>query len=214
MPKSQKLLILGCGGHAKVITDVALAMGKWQTIAYLDDNYPSTKEFLGKKVLGTLAQLNVIYRVENFTAVFIAIGNNKIRTHWVNTCKQDNICLTNLIHPSAIISPYSNLGEGILVMPNACINYDALIGDGGIINTGAIIEHDCILKENVHISPAAALAGGVYVGCQSWIGIGAVIKEKVKIGNQVIVGAGSVVINDVPDHYTVVGVPAKPKITI
>jgi len=61
----------------------------------------------------------------------------------------------------------------------------------------------------VHISPGARLAGGVCVGDLSWIGIGASVRQLVTIGARVVVGAGAAVVSDVPDDFTVVGVPAR-----
>jgi sugar O-acyltransferase (sialic acid O-acetyltransferase NeuD family) len=204
-----KLLIIGGGGHAKVVADVAIAQACYESIVFVDDQYPTLARVLDFPVLGTSSQLAEIVAREDITSVFIAIGNNKKRFALLQQCQSLGLNLPNLIHPSAVISRFAKLGNGILVMPNAVINCAAVINDGCIINTAAIIEHDCTLESAVHVSPNAALAGKVYIGQCSWIGIGAAIKEQVNVGQNVIVGAGSVVINDLSDNQIVVGVPAK-----
>ncbi|HIC96179.1 TPA: transferase, partial [Candidatus Bipolaricaulota bacterium] len=82
-------------------------------------------------------------------------------------------------------------------------------GENVIINTGATIDHDCVIEDYVHISPGVHLAGNVKLGELSHIGIGASAVQRVKIGKGVIIGAGAVVIDDIPDHVTAVGVPAR-----
>lgn len=200
----KKLLIIGAGGHGKVVADAALKLLRWQEIGFLDDanvfDYPY-------KILG---KINSLGKLSNeFQDVFIAIGNNRLRGELLSDAKSIGYELPNIIHPSAIVSDSVKIGEGTLICPNAVINPFAQIGNGCIINTAAIIEHDCIINDYVHVSPNAALAGGVEVGAYSWIGIGSNIIGTKKIGKHVVVGAGSVVINDIQDNVKVVGVPAK-----
>lgn len=205
-----KLLILGGGGHAKVAADVALAQKKYQSLIFVDDQYPQLTNVLGFPVVGALTQLADIVRKEQINEIFVAIGNNKKRMELFDHAESLGLTIANLIHPSAVVSQFAKLGRGILVMPNAVINCSAHIGNVAIINTAAIIEHDCALADGVHISPNAALAGKVHIGQCSWVGIGSCVKEQISIGQHVVVGAGSVVIKDIQDNQTVVGVPAKP----
>lgn len=205
-----KLLILGGGGHAKVVADVALAQKKYQSLIFVDDQYPQLTNVLGFPVMGALSQLADIVHKEQITEIFIAIGNNKKRMELFGYAKSLGLTMANLIHPSAVVSQFAKLECGILVMPHAAINCAAHIGNAAIINTAAIIEHDCVIADGVHISPNAALAGKVRIGQCSWVGIGSCVKEQISIGQHVVVGAGSVVVKDIQDNQTVVGVPAQP----
>ncbi|MDY0208467.1 MAG: acetyltransferase, partial [Pseudomonas sp.] len=83
------------------------------------------------------------------------------------------------------------------------------IGAAAILNTGCSVDHDCLLGDAVHISPGARLAGGAKVGLCAWIGIGAVVRQLLTVGAYSVVGAAAAVVMDVPEHATVVGVPAK-----
>jgi sugar O-acyltransferase (sialic acid O-acetyltransferase NeuD family) len=96
-------------------------------------------------------------------------------------------------------------------MANAVINPFVKIGEACIVNTASTIDHDCILQDAVHVSPGSNLGGGVEVGFQSWVGIGACVKQYLKIGSGATIGAGAAVVNDVPAHQTVVGIPARPQ---
>ena len=204
----RRLLIIGGGGHAKVVADLALTLNLWDSLLFLDDKYPTLKQVLNFPILGSCDDLEKVIAEYNITEVFVAIGNNFNRLKWLKQCTILGLTIVNLIHPSAIVSTFTQLGKGILIMPLSIINCSAKIEDGCIINSAAVIEHDCLLQKAVHISPNAALAGEVEVGSMSWIGMGANVREQVIIGENVIVGAGSVVIQDIRSNQVVCGVPA------
>lgn len=201
-----KLAIFGASGHGKVVAEIAELNG-WSDIVFFDDAWPSITQLEGWRINGgTEALINSLHE---FDAFFVAIGNNVIRLDKHFTFELAGGIGICLIHPSAVVSKYSQLDSGTAVMANAVVGAYVSIGKAGIINTSCTIDHDCKLEEAVHISPGANLAGGVKVGRGTWIGIGASIIQQIQVGSNVIVGAGSVVINDVMQGLTVAGVPAK-----
>lgn len=203
-----KLLILGAGGHGKVVAEIASLMGLWEEISFLDDR-KSLYDVIGFKVIGRFDDY-MRFR-EEFTDAFVAIGNNQLRIKWLNALEQAGFKIPILKHPLSIISPTSHIEPGVVVMPGAVINASTKIGRGCIINTSSSIDHDSILEEGVHISPGAHLGGAVLVGTCSWICIGAGISNNIRIGKHSVVAAGSVVIEDIGDSVLVAGVPAKIK---
>jgi len=206
LPK--RLAILGASGHGKVAADIAEQRG-WHEIVFFDDAYPTKQHLEHWPITGTTQTL--IEQIAQFSGVFVAIGNNAVRLDRINQLAEINAPLITLIHPASVISQYSHIGLGTVVMAGAVVNPFASIDQGCIINTGATIDHDCRLAEGVHISPGAHLAGNVSVGRASWIGIGASVKQGMIIGQNVMVGAGAVVVKTVENHLTVIGIPATHK---
>ncbi len=201
---TERLGIIGASGHGKVVADIARACGV-SDIVFYDDRWQELGQHYGCSVIGTVSDAFAQAAVQYDEAI-VAIGNVKVRS---TIQKQMQKAAPALIHPSAVVSPSAQLGQGTVVMPNAVVNADTIIGDGVIINTGALVEHDCKIGDYSHICPNASVAGGVSVGVQSWIGIGSSVIQLITVGSDVTVGAGSVVIRDIPDRQTVVGNPAK-----
>ena len=148
------------------------------------------------------------YISDNFDELIVAIGDNATRLHKSKTFLQSGITLATLLHPSAVISRFAQIGPGTVVLANAVVNPFAAIGDACIVNTSSVVEHDCILCDGVHISPKAALGGRVVIGEKSWICIGSTVANNLNIGANTIIGAGAVVLQDVPNDVLAAGVPA------
>ena len=205
--KMNKLLIVGAGGHGKVIADTAALNPHWNEIAFLDDSYPEVNQVHQWKVINKINYAHKL--VSEYNNIIIGLGNNQLRMNLFNQILNLGFNIVSVIHPNAYISPYVKIAEGTVVFANAVININAVIGRACIINSGAIVEHDCVLEDGVHISPGANLAGGVKIGANTWVGIGAKLIEQVNVGKNSKIGAGAVVINNIADDVTVVGVPAK-----
>ena len=191
------MYLYGASGHGKVIVEIAEA-NDLEISAFIDFD-KSKKELLGYKILHIIPKQSV--------ELVVAIGNNAVRKKI--TLENTNFLYNTLIHPKAIISKRTAIGDGTVVMAGVSINSEVKIGKHTIINTNASIDHDCIIEDFVHISPNVALAGNVAVGEGTHIGIGASVIQGIKIGKWCIVGAGSVIIRDIPDGATVVGNPGK-----
>ena len=204
---NKALLILGAGGHGKVVADCALACG-WKDIAFLDDKYPELTEIGHWPVTGKINFANIDKKQVAHLA--LGVGNNQLRRKWLTQGIELGFEFPVLSHPSAVISAFSTVGAGSVVFANAVINVDAKIGQAVIVNTAAVIEHDCIVSDACHISPTACLAGEVTVGEYSWVGMGANIIQGLHIKDNVVIGAGAVVVSDIACGQTVVGIPAKP----
>lgn len=202
----KRLAILGASGHGKVAADTAECCG-WQHIDFFDDAWPTVTSNGPWTVIGATADL--LKRITDYSAVAVAIGNNRTRLLKLSELRSAGAELVTLVHPSATVSRHARVGEGAVLCAGVVVSACAEIGVGSILNTGCSVDHDCVLASGVHISPGAHLAGGVKVGSCSWIGIGASVRQLVSIGENVVVGAGAAVINDVPDGFVVAGVPAK-----
>jgi len=200
------VILLGDGGHSKVIQEIIYANKDYQIIAILDDKY----EYMTKNngvIHAPMVYLNKLMTTD--TKVIVAIGDNVTRKLLSKKFFiRDDQCLT-VVHPSAVVSPTATIGYGTVVMPGAYINAKASIGKHCIINTGAIIEHDVCAGNYSHISPNATLTGDVSVGEGVHIGSSSTIIPGVEVGNWSVIGAGSTVIKHIPSFTTAVGSPTR-----
>lgn len=203
-----KVVILGAGGHAKVIADILLQNNEYEIVGLVDSRIEQT--FMGLRVIGDDECLKHLYK-QGVKKAFVAIGSNQLRRKLSVMLETIGFERINVISGHAVISPTACLGSGIAVMPGAVINACASIGNGCIINTNASVDHDVFIKEYTHIAPGNAIAGCVSIGECCFIGIGCRIIDNIIIGNNVTLGAGAVVLNDIEDDHLAVGIPAKIK---
>lgn len=202
---AQGIVVVGAGGHAKVVIEILRALGNEVSICVGAPD--AVDECLGVPVRKGDHWLEVL-RSEGYSRIFIGIGPNRLRLKLAQVALDLGYELVNAISPQAVVSPSVKMGTGIVAMAGAIINAEAEIGDLAIINTGATIDHDCKIGRAVHIAPQCGLAGCVEVGNGTFFGIGSRAIPGVTIGEWSVVGAGAVVIKDLPDHVTAVGVPA------
>ena len=204
------VLLLGAGGHGKVVLDILRAGGKYKPVGFLDaDPSLAGTSVGGVPVLGPVNLLTKLHNQQKLKAAIVSIGDNRARRSYAALLREHGYELINAIHPAATISPTARVGKNVVVAAGAVISADAQVGDSTIINTSAVVDHECRVGEAVHVCPGALLAGRVKVGSGAFIGLGAKVIQCLTIGENAIVGAGAVVIEDVRAHTTVVGVPAR-----
>ena len=202
----KKIVLIGAGGHCKVIIDIIKSTNEYQIVGITDKS--TRGNLLNIPIVGDDSVLQNIY-YKGVKYAFIGIGAINIRNNIYDKLKKIGFKLPVLIHRNAVVSNYAKIGDGTCVMAGAIINAGADIGRNCIINTASVIEHDCKIGDNTHISPNSSIAGGVTIGFNTHVGIGSSIIQSKVIGNNVTVGAGTVVIDDITDNSTAVGVPAK-----
>ncbi len=206
-----KIIILGGGGHARVLIDLVRLSGTYKIAGILDPQFDPGTMISGIPVLGNDDMLPELVTSGIINAC-IGTGSVKdtlIRKSLYDKSKAAGLSVPPLIHPRAVVSENSKIAAGAQIMANAVVQTDSMIGENTIINTGAIIEHDCCIGTNVHICPAAVISGVCRIDEGSFIGAGATVINGINIGKNVTIAAGSVVITDVADGVTLKGVPAK-----
>ena len=202
----RKLIIIGAGGHGRVVADCAQQQGKYSQIVFLDDCFDERKENSEWQVVGSVKDFPQYIDEADF---IVAFGNNRLRKDLLEQLRKAKANIVSLIHPSAVVSPHTFIGKGVVVFANAVINIGASIADGCIINTAATVDHDCELHQCIHVSPGANIAGGVHIAQLSWIGIGSTIVECITLADNTQVGAGAVITQSTQANSLYLGVPAK-----
>lgn len=198
---NNRLIIVGAGGHGRVIADNAYKNG-YKDIKFVDDSAKGVSG--GFEIIGTTCDIEKLN--DGKTDFVIGVGDNEVRK---KISEEFNINWVKLIHPSAQIAIDATIGEGTVVMAGAVLNAGAKVGSHCIINTNSIIEHDNVIEDFVHISPGVSLGGTVRVGEKTHIGIGATVINNINICSDCIIGAGAVVISHIAKSGTYVGVPVK-----
>jgi UDP-perosamine 4-acetyltransferase len=205
----KQLVIVGAGGHAKVVADMALASG-W-IVGGLTDNdvHKAGQTVIGRPILGGDDILDTMNR-ENI-ALTIGVGIGPGRRSLFEAWRAHGFEFPHLAHPSAIVARSAMIAEGAQIMAGAIVQPDVKIGRNAVINTSASIDHDSEISDHVFISPGVVVAGEVRVGLGVFVGAGAVLLPRVAIGAGAIIAAGAVVRENVADGATVMGVPARPR---
>lgn len=202
-----KILIVGSSGHAKVVADILLASPDAVVLGFIARGQAGG-EVLGLPVLGQDEDVSDIAH----DGVVIAIGDNQLRKKLFAVYRDMGETLTTAIHPSAVIAPDAEIGNGCMICAGVVVNPGSRILDNTILNTGCTVDHDCTVGPHAHVAPGASLAGNVTVGEGGFVGIGASVIQGIEIGPWSTVGAGAAVIHDVSPMTTVVGVPARERV--
>lgn len=203
------VVIVGAGGHGKVVLDILSAAGGHRVVGFLDAD-PALRGTAvgGLPVLGPVNLLAKLWQQKVRHGV-VAIGDNRTRRRYGDLLREQGFTLANAVHPSAVVSAAATLGANVVVAAQAVVGVDARVDDFAIVNTGATVDHECHVGAAAHVTPGVRLAGRVRVGEEAFVGLGAIVIQCLSIGRGATVGAGAVVLTDVPDGATVVGVPAR-----
>lgn len=197
---SESVIIIGAGGHGKVIADLVLAAGD-HILGFLDDDLSKTS-YRNIPVLGPISSASCYCNA----SFIIAIGDNHTRAELASNMK---LRWYTAIHPSAVISPSAKIGAGSMILANATVNADSVIGDHCIINTASVVEHENRIGNFVHLSSRVVLGGCVQVDSYCHIGIGVCVRNCIHICSDCVIGAGAAVVSDISAPGTYIGVPAK-----
>ena len=198
-----KTYIYGAGGHASVVAGTALLHG-YEIAGFLDDfSHEPERRFLEKPVYSSAV-------LEEGDTVFLGLGNNLRRQEIALDLLKRGVILPALIHPTASISEFAEVGCGSYIGANAVVDPLCRIGRFSILNNGALVCHQTVIGEAANLCPGIKIAGNSEIGDRVWLGIGSVVIEKIRIAPDVFLGAGSVVVKDITEENSLYfGVPAK-----
>lgn len=210
---SNKILLIGGGGHCCSVLDSLFSCGDYEQIGVIEQNNKNKESIMNIPIIGTDDDLFLLYK-RGWTNAFItlgSVGDTTVRRKIYNTLREIGYTIPVIIDSTAIIGQDVQLSEGVFIGKRAVINAGVYIKQCAIINSGAILEHDCMIGSFSHISSGAVLCGQVKVGDDSHIGAASVIKQSIYIGNNTLIGIGSVVVKDLPNDVLAYGNPCEVK---
>lgn len=208
----QRVAILGAGGHAREMLDILMVQNaispQYEILGFIDENPDHWGMVLnGYPVLGGLDWFDTQDKAE--IRVVCGVGNPALRRKLVQKIAARGLQFCNIIHPTAVLTPFVELGKGVVITAKCILTNQIRIGNHVHINLDCTISHDCVVEDFSTIAPGVHVAGNVHIKTGCDIGTGAVIIQGITIGEWAIVGAGAVVTKDIPANTTSVGVPAR-----
>ena len=195
------LIILGNGGHAKVLLEILTDNNEKLLGTISNEKIDKQKNLPNIKWLGNDDDLKKygVDEIKIVNGIGFVPGQRK-RIEIFEMLKKQKYLFKKIYHPSSFISKSTEVAEGVQILSNAVISTGVSIGENTIINTGSIIDHDCIIERNCHVATGVTCSGNVHIHEGSFIGAGSVIINGITIGKNCIVAAGSVVYKDLPDN--------------
>lgn len=206
-----KIILIGAGGHAKVVIDTIRSRGKFEIAGLIDSGKTRGSLIEQLPVLGNDEDMPALFK-SGITLAFLSLGalyNIPLRRRVAATAASLGFSFPALTHERSFVADSAAIGDGALIAAGSLIQPGVTIGAHAIINTGAVIDHDCVIGDFTHIAPGAVLSGNVKIGSGTLIGTGSTIKEGITIGNNCLIGAGSVVVKDIPDQMKAFGSPCR-----
>jgi sugar O-acyltransferase (sialic acid O-acetyltransferase NeuD family) len=192
----RNIIILGAGGHGRVVAEAAEQEGIWDRIAFLDDRTDVLK-VLGLDIVGKFD--DYINLIDEFQFAVAAVGDNARRVHWLDKLKDAGYSTPVILHPKSYVSKYSTVGEGTVILAGAVINTNCRIGRACIININSCVDHDCEIGDGVHISSGAVVRSISKIDRLSGIGAASCVKSGSCIGQGFLLPDGSIAEGNMTD---------------
>jgi sugar O-acyltransferase (sialic acid O-acetyltransferase NeuD family) len=199
---SNGLVVLGVGGHARSVGDIALACGHTELL------FVDAMARAGETILGFACSATLPDTLAPGWHCFPASGDARARSAQFDAARARRWPIATLVSPLATVRTDAKVGTGALVAHHAYLGPCVDVAEGCIINTAAVVDHESRIGAFTHISVNTSIAGRVDIGSFCFIGMGASVIDRLTICDRVIVGAGAAVVGSIAEPGTWVGVPA------
>ena len=206
----RQLIVIGAGGHARVLVE-ALRANRMEIAGFvINDLQDGIGVMHELPRIGTDGELLAVGQQQTDLVNGVgSTGKSDVRRSIFERFRNAGFRFVTVIHPTAIVASDVVLGEGAQVMAGAVLQPGVVIGANAIVNTGAVVDHDVRIGDHAHVAPGACLAGGVIIGEVAHVGAGSTVIQNVRVGAGALIAAGSTVVRDVPPGAVVAGVPAR-----
>lgn len=203
---TKPLLILGSGTYALETLDIAELAGGFEPLGFVNS--------LERPAPGARHAGLPVFWIDDVPfgpeeCYLVAGIVSTQRRGFIETMEARCYRFVSVIHPAAIISRRSTIGDGCVINAGVVVSQNTAVDAHVILNRGALIGHDNRVGRFCTIGPGANIAGVNEIGAGAYIGAGAVILDHLSVGSEAVVGAGAVVLKPVPANCLVVGFPAR-----
>lgn len=202
----KEVIIIGAGGHAAELRDYInhfnqRSEDKIRVVGFIDDEEVQYNYYdFTEKYLGSIKEHKVLEDIY----YIMGIANLKYRKPIVESFLKNGAQFIRLIHPTALVSPSAEIGEGVIISHNVSIGPKAIIGDFNMLNSRCTIGHDSKIGNYNFISPQVAISGSCIIGNENMIGTNACTIPGISIGNNNIIAAGMTINRTVRDNETII----------
>tara|TARA_A100001388_G_scaffold277565_1_gene269524 strand:- start:5449 stop:6054 length:606 start_codon:yes stop_codon:yes gene_type:complete len=187
----KKVLLIGCGGHAKSVIDVIENISSLSIFGLIGKKNEIGSKIFGYSVIGNDDSLKDLRKIVSNAFICVGkIGVDYRRTEILKLLESLDFKFPTIISKYAVVSKFATIGEGTFIGHSAIVNADSKIGNHCIINTKSVIEHESIIGDNCHISTGSIINGNVKIGQNSFIGSNSMIRENLYLPENSIISAG------------------------
>lgn len=192
------LVMLGAGGHARVLLALVRAIGR-PLLGVCDPvlQAEGRERWHEVNVLGDDAAMDRLgpHQVDLMLGVG-KLPRSTARADLYAAWSTRGYAFPPLVHPAAWVAADVELSDGVQIMAGAVVQPGCMLGRNSIVNTRASVDHDCRIGADVHVAPGAVLCGNAEIGDRVFIGAGAVLIQGLRVGPDAIVGAGVTLVRD------------------
>ena len=205
----EKIIIVGAGGFGREllwwIKDINKAQNKWKILGFIDDNPNALEGYdCDYKIIGSIKD----WQPKEDEVFALAFGSPILKRKIVGILKAKGAKFATIIHPTAMLSEFAKVGEGLIMFPHSKISCNTTIGDF-VTLLATPIGHDTFVGDYTVISGGCNIVRNVKIGKDVFLAAGVCIAQDLVIGDGAYLGLGSVVLKDVPAGATVFGNPAR-----
>jgi sugar O-acyltransferase (sialic acid O-acetyltransferase NeuD family) len=199
----KRLVIFGDGGHAKSVSDVALATGEFEILAVLGVDSKNASHWHAKGI-EWIHENSAEEALRLSTLAIVGLGqisDPAPRESAFLNLKSLGFELATIVSPFAYVSTSAQVGQGSIVMHGAILSANSRVWENTIVNSMALVEHESSVGSHSHVSTGAILNGKCTVGDRTFIGSGSVVKQGIRIGSDCVIPMGSQVFADLADGH-------------
>lgn len=208
MPERLPLVIWGCGGFAREVSELCRELG-CPVAGFLDER-PEMKgiEIEGVRVLGDLPDIAALRGQAEVLCAGVGSPALK-RRFWERSREAGHRIARPLVHPGVRLAATVSVEEGAVITAGCLLTVAIRVEAHAAINLGCTVGHDAVIGRFATLSPGVMISGNVAVGAGAFLGSNAAVREKIHIGEDAVVGGGAFVAADVPPRTLFTGVPAR-----